>query len=295
MSTLGSHAKSVSLHLYRQPVPKLTLPKLLCDDMLHKKLETFAITSLMNKSFACAVLGRAGSGKTSLVSALLESKGLFNKVFDKILLFMPPNSRKSIQDSCFDTLPQNQVYDGLTLATLQSAFAIAENMSRDDKHTLIIFDDVQQYFKGECEPLLVHMLNNRRHNRLSMFFVAQTYKKLPKMARMGLSDVFMFNLSKDDMLSIFDELVEISQNAFFKAVEFYKRMIKQTNKKMFLYLNTTSQRLFIDWDELAVSEDFVEDAENEVEESNSTVDQKEEEEHPPSPPGSPKKKKRKTK
>lgn len=235
--------------------PKLVLPKLLCDEKLHERLEKYEITSLMNRSFACAVLGKAGTGKTSLVSALLETKSLMNKVFDKIILFMPPNSRKSLKDSIFDCIPKSQVFDRLDLTNLRMAFSVAEGMSKHDKNTLVIFDDVQQFFKGECEDLLVHMLNNRRHNRLSMFFVAQSYKKLPRLCRMGLSDLFMFRLSKDDMKDVFDEVIDFEESTWESLIAIYKKQLKETGQKLFLYVNTISQRVFIDWDELEFTDE----------------------------------------
>jgi GTPase SAR1 family protein len=251
-------AKQASSHVsfVSRERPKLVLPKLLCDEKLHDRLDKYEITSLMNRSFACAVLGKAGTGKTSLVSGLLETKSLMNKVFDKIILFMPPNSRKSLKDSIFDCIPKNQVFDRLCLESLNTAFTMAEGMSKYDKNTLIIFDDVQQFFKGECEDLLVHMLNNRRHNRLSMFFVAQSYKKLPRLCRMGLSDLFMFRLSKDDMKDVFDEVIDFEEETWEKIVAIYKKQLKESGEKKFLYVNTISQRVFCDWDELTFTEDI---------------------------------------
>ena len=48
-----------------------------------------------------------------------------------------------------------------------------------DLKTLIIFGDVQQYLKGECEKYLSHMVNNRRHAKLSLWFLCQNYKTIP--------------------------------------------------------------------------------------------------------------------
>lgn len=246
---------SAHVSFVAQNHPRLVLPKLLCDEKLHPRLDKFEITSLMNRSFACAVLGKAGTGKTSLVSALLETKSLMNKVFDKIVLFMPPNSRKSLKDSIFDCIPKSQVFDRLDLTNLSMAFSIAEGMSKHDKTTLIVFDDVQQFFKGECEDLLIHMLNNRRHNRLSMFFVAQSYKKLPRLCRMGLSDLFMFRLSKDDMKDVFDEVIDFEEITWDTMTAIYKKQLKESGEKLFLYVNTISQRVFIDWDELQFTDE----------------------------------------
>jgi GTPase SAR1 family protein len=67
-----------------------------------------------NKSFFWLICGKAGSGKTSLLINSLKNKGanrVYNKVFDKITLVMPKNSRASIKDNPLDDLPSDQVYE----------------------------------------------------------------------------------------------------------------------------------------------------------------------------------------
>ena len=229
--------------------PNVKLPKLICDQQLHPHLNEFPLTELMNKSFACLIAGKAGSGKTSLLVGLLSTPKLFKKVFDHIFLFMPPNSRASIDNSIFECLPDEQVFDELNLDTLLMAFGAAEIASKRNERTLIIFDDVQNFFKGECEKLITHMIANRRHNRLSMFFVAQTYKKVPRPCRLGMSDLFCFRLSKSDMDDIKTELVDISDQIWNRIMLQYQQTLKH-NPRVFLYLNPSTNRVFFDWDEV---------------------------------------------
>ena len=61
-----------------------------------------------NQSFFWLICGKPGSGKTSLLINALSSKKenrIYRKVFDKILLVMPKNSRKSIKKNPLDDLP----------------------------------------------------------------------------------------------------------------------------------------------------------------------------------------------
>ena len=55
-----------------------------------------------NQSFFWLIVGKAGSGKTSLLINSLNMKKenrVYRKVFDKILLVMPSNSRKSLKNN----------------------------------------------------------------------------------------------------------------------------------------------------------------------------------------------------
>lgn len=246
--------KRVRVKNCKKPIVKL--PKLICDQKIHPHLDEFPLTQLMNKSFSCLLAGKAGSGKTSLLIGLLTTPKLFKKVFDKIFLFMPPNSRASIDNSIFDCLPEDQVFDELNIDTLSRAFSSAEASSKKDQRTLIIFDDVQNFFKGECEKLITHMISNRRHNRLSMFFVAQTYKKVPRSCRLGMSDLFCFRLSKSDMDDIKKELIDINDAKWEEIMLHYHQTLKK-HPRTFLYINPSTNRVFFDWDEVKYDSDDV--------------------------------------
>jgi hypothetical protein len=76
--------------------PKLSMPSFTIDTILDKILNQYDITSLMNKSNFTLFLGRAGSGKTSLMTSFLKTKDLFHKFYSQI--FMPSTSRSSIKD-----------------------------------------------------------------------------------------------------------------------------------------------------------------------------------------------------
>ena len=47
----------------------------------------------------------------------MKSKKLLSKVYDKIYLFQPEQSRQSMKDKLFDQLPEEQKFDELMLIT----------------------------------------------------------------------------------------------------------------------------------------------------------------------------------
>ena len=190
---------------------KLKLPVFQVDEPLSAHLNDVPLLSYLNKSFACSFIGRAGSGKTSLMTGLLQTTKKLKKVFNKIYLFMPSYSRSSMKECIFDCLPQDQIYNELTLETLSDVYNKLQENTDEKLKSLIIFDDVQDAFKGECEKLILKIINNRRHLRTSLMVIAQSYKKISLDVRKALTNHFLFNLSKEDYDIIHDERIYIAK------------------------------------------------------------------------------------
>ena len=115
------------MNIIKNPIPKLKMPTFSVDTKLDKKLDDYEITSLMNKSNFTLFLGRAGSGKTSLLVSFLNTPSLFKYVYDVIFVFMPSNSRASIKDNFFDkNIPEDQIYDDVSYDDLEEVYEIAK-------------------------------------------------------------------------------------------------------------------------------------------------------------------------
>jgi hypothetical protein len=238
----------MSIIIKKNEAPKLKMPKFTVDTELDEKLNDYDITKLMNKSNFTIFLGKAGSGKSSLLISMINTKNLFKKVFHTIILFMPKNSRNSIKDSFFDKyLPEEQIYDEVTLENLHSAYSVAQSNAEENYNTLIIYDDVQRDFKGECEKFLLNMINNRRHARLSLWMACQNYFQIPRQVRQGTTDMFVFKINKTEMENIFLEQVEQHKDKFIELL----KLVFQNNHD-FMYINTNSQRVFSNWDEIMI-------------------------------------------
>ena len=89
------------MKLQRNKQPTLNLPTFTVHSELSKNLNEYDITKLMNKSNVTLFVGKGGSDKTSLMTAFLNTLGLFYKSFHSVFLFMPPNSRASLADNFF--------------------------------------------------------------------------------------------------------------------------------------------------------------------------------------------------
>lgn len=233
---------------------ELKVPQFKVDSILSTKLTEQPLLKHMNTHFACALIGAAGSGKTTLAMGLIATPNLYKRVFHKIYIFMPENSMSSIKNNVFMELPQDQIYNELTVDKLIECFEKVEANAKEEINSLVVFDDVQQFLKGPAESLLLHMINNRRHNRLSVMILAQSYIKIPRMARQAFTDLFLFRLSKGDYDRIFDELVHLDRTTWsLLQMEFLKEQKEAPNS--FLYMSSKSQKYFINWNECLLNED----------------------------------------
>ena len=133
--------------------------------------------------------------------SFLKTKQLFKKVYHTIFLFMPSNSRSSSKDNFFDkNISEDQIFDDVNNDDLLDTYETAKSNALENCNTLIIFDDVQKFFKeNEIQKLLLHMINNRRHARLSIWLCCQNYFQIPKQIRAGLTDLFIFKVNKSEL------------------------------------------------------------------------------------------------
>lgn len=224
--------------------PKLKRAKFVCDQELHNKLRSHPILQCMNKHNATVFMGRPGSGKSSLLIELLQSPEAFQQVYHTIFLCMPPQSRASIKDSIFECLPNSQVFDGVDANVLKTISDRARLNAKENLPTLVVFDDVQRFLRDKTvKGPLLHMLNNRRHSRLSMWFACQTFKSLDPGMRSSLSNMFIFKLSKRELENVFGELIESRAEVFEDMLDRY--LFKEPHD--FLFVDLNSQRTFANW------------------------------------------------
>jgi len=181
--------------------PILPVCPMNCDAELHPKLNKYDLTKFMNCHSTNLLLGVPGSGKTNLMYSFLKSRKVLNKVYDKIYLFQPSESRASMKDKLFDQLATDQKFETLSLENLES---VKERLN-EDENSCIIFDDMGAFLKdNEIKKLLKQIIQNRRHLYVSVFFLAQTYFSVDKEIRRLFSNIFVFKISKDTMASIFE-------------------------------------------------------------------------------------------
>lgn len=221
--------------------PKLKTCQMLCDKKLHSKLDNYDLTSFMNNHSTTLFIGRPKSGKTSLLYSFFKSKDIFKNTFDKIFLFQPEQSRASMKDKLFDRIPEEQKYEELSLENLDN---VEENLS--EHNNVIIFDDMTAALRDKSiKKKLKELVFNRRHKHLSIIFLVQTYMSIDPDIRKLFSNMFIFKCSKREMEKIWEEHIELPNDYMLPIM---KTVYDQPYQ--YLFLNTDSQRLFKNFDEI---------------------------------------------
>ena len=105
--------------------PKLRKCKMTCDTPLDPKLDAFDLTRFLNCHQFSIIIGKPGSGKTSLLYSMFKSKPMLKGVYDRVFIVQPPSSRSSMSDDIFGTLPKEQVFEDLDTTTICTRDAIA--------------------------------------------------------------------------------------------------------------------------------------------------------------------------
>jgi hypothetical protein len=241
----------MKLSILEREKPHLAKTEMLCDMDLHKKLNKYELTKFLNKHSANLLCGRAGSGKTSLLFSMFKSPDIFKKVFHNIFLFQPFASASSVKNNIFDAIPDDQKFNELTEDTLSGVMDIVRN---EDKkfNNCIIFDDMTAYLKhGEVEKLLKELIFNRRHYRCSVFFLVQSYISVPLQIRKLFSNLFIFKVSKKELETIRDEILETIPKDC--VGDLAKLVFDKPHE--YLFINADSQRLFKKFDEIIIHDD----------------------------------------
>jgi AAA15 family ATPase/GTPase len=223
-----------------------------CDDPLAEHLNNYEITKFMNCHSVNLLIGKPGSGKTSLLYSFFKGGGkkkIFKKVFQNIYLFMPQQSRGSLKDNIFDVLPDNKKYDELTEENLMDVMNRIRSAEPDENHA-IIFDDMGSYLKNaNTRQLFKELVYNRRHLHVSIFFLVQSWLSIEKDLRKLFTNIICFKVSKSEMENLFNEVIEQKKEHLLDVMK-----IVYDKPHQWLFINTDSGRLFKMWDEILIEE-----------------------------------------
>lgn len=195
---------------------KLNPPVFLCDKPISKQIEK----PLPCRPFFMAIIGSAGSGKTSLMINLLTSRNAYCKAFHHVHVVMPSHSVASLKNNPFEG--HERIHDELDYSSLENITASVKDAAADKKSSLLILDDVTVALKdADIQRELKDLIYNRRHYRLSIIVLVQSYIAMPLSIRKTLSHFAMFKpRNKKEYTAIFEELISMDKSEAERLMRF---------------------------------------------------------------------------
>jgi KaiC/GvpD/RAD55 family RecA-like ATPase len=243
----------MSITLKKNKGIDLKPPEFICDNDLGDHLNNHDMLNHLNKFTFNGFIGKPGSGKTSLMISMLTSKKekrIFRKCFNNILLVMPESSRNSLKKNVFEKHPEEKMYEELNYENITDIYNKLNEYSKENETTMLILDDVGATLKNlSIQTTLRKIIYNRRHLKVSIFILLQSYMSLPKEIRKLFNNIFMFKPSKVEFENLFNELFEQKKDLAIDIMNFV-----YTDPHDYLMLNTDTQKMYKDFDEILFSE-----------------------------------------
>ena len=195
---------------------KFKPPGFSCDSCIHTQIED----PLPKTPFFMAIIGSAGSGKTSMMVNLLTSPQAFKKVYHSVHVIMPSHSVASLKKNIFAR--HDKMYDELDWETLDKISEAIREDGAEKNNSLLVLDDVTASLKDrDIQHMLKDLIYNRRHYRLSIMILVQSYNAMPLPIRKTLSHFVGFKpRNKKEYSAIFDELIFLDRDVADKLQRF---------------------------------------------------------------------------
>jgi AAA+ ATPase superfamily predicted ATPase len=244
----------MSITIKKNNALELDVPEFICDKSpIGEHLNKYDMLSHLNAYSNTFVIGKPGSGKTSLVTGFLKGKGkrkVFRKCFNHVLLVMPRSSRESMKDNIFKDHQEDKMFEELNLDSLNNIYNRLHTSTANNENTLLILDDVGAQLKNnELQRLMKQIIFNRRHLKVHIIMLLQSFSSCPREIRKLATNVFMFKPSKLEFEQLFEELFETAK----KSAKDIMRVVYD-RPHQYLMLNIESQRMYKGFDEIILKQ-----------------------------------------
>jgi hypothetical protein len=216
-------------------------PKMVCDKPISKHIPE----PLPNTAHYMVSCGPPRSGKTSTLLAMLTqtTPPIYKKAFHNLMVIMPKSSRASLKLDPFASLDERKVFTELTVEGLDKVHKICEGYMKEGKQSLLYVDDMASSLKNtECLQAWNKLINNRRHLRLSVWCIVQTYKSIPISNRKTITHLLVFKPNnRSEGESITEELVMMPVSQWDSYVTY---AFGEGKPHSFLFLDVEKQAVY---------------------------------------------------
>lgn len=232
------------MHIDKKSNIEMKPPRFKCDKCISPQIEY----PLPDRSFFMIIIGSAGSGKTSLMVNMLRSPQMYRRAFDNVHLVMPPHSLASLDLKMFSN--HDKVYDELDFPTLDKVHEKAKKAADNDEFSLLVIDDQTAALKDkELQRLMKLLIFNRRHMRLSILMLVQSYNAIPLPIRKTVSHFAMLKpRNKREYSAIFDELIFLEPLVAEQLMRFVFR-----ERHDFLFCDVEKSEFFKNFDRIRLN------------------------------------------
>lgn len=229
-------------------------PVFTCDGhAVGKHLENYDMLKYLNKHQTSVFLGRPGSGKTSLLVSMLTGKGkdrVLYKGYNHIILVMPTSSRASLKVNIFEKHPPEKCFDELDIESISKIYDMVQANAEKKETTMVIYDDCGSSLKDKnIQKILKIMSYNRRHLKLSQYFLLQSYIAIPRDIRKLISNLVVFKPSKVEIENIIKETIDQPKDVALKILNLFEE------PHQYIFINVETQKMFRNFDEIIIHED----------------------------------------
>jgi hypothetical protein len=197
-------------------------------------------------TFCCCIIGKPGTGKTTLLRHLLLESNLMFRKYDYVLLCSP-----SLNEYPFN-LNANQTNNNFEIEWFYSRLLALKCKTKTN--ILIIIDDfISQIYENRYNSRLISLFYNRRHivknGVINIILTSQKFKTIPTFVRVTINIFFIFKCSVKELKSIWEEHGLISWNQF-NIISTYAFSLPAG----FLVYNIQDNKYFVKFDQVILTQ-----------------------------------------
>jgi hypothetical protein len=146
----------------------------------------------------------------------------------------------------------DKMFEDLTFESISNIYGKLKSSSEANETTMLIMDDCGASLKNnDIQKLFRKIIYNRRHLKVHVFILLQSYLSVPKEIRKIFTNIIMFKPSKVEFQNLFDELFETKKD---QAIDVMNLVYDKPHQ--YLFLNVESQKMYKNFDEILFPEDI---------------------------------------